>query len=104
MLAITQQELLPSVIPKTSAFTFSCLKAILKTTITKISRFNNAAYNLDPSGFGLPLPGLPADFTTDLVANQVELPRYCEVTHWVTLLNFILRYAEIPTVWAFLAQ
>ena len=69
MLAITQQGLLPSVITKTSAFTFSCLKAILKTTITKISRLNNAACNLVPSGFGLPLPGLPADFATGLVAN-----------------------------------
>jgi hypothetical protein len=26
------------------------------------------ACSLDPSGFGLPLPGLPADFTTDLLA------------------------------------
>ena len=37
-----------------------------------------------------------------LTFSQVGLPRHCEVTHWVTLLNFILRLAEIPTIWAFL--
>ena len=39
-----------------------------------------------------------------LTFSQVGLPRFREVTHWVTLLNFILRYAEIPTSWASLAQ
>ena len=68
-LAIAQCGLLPSVITRTSAFTFSCLKSILRTTITKISGLNLAACNLAPSGSGLPLPGLPADFTTGLVAN-----------------------------------
>ena len=33
-----------------------------------ISGLNNTACGLAPSGFGLPLPGLPADFATDLLA------------------------------------
>ena len=28
------------------------------------------SYIVDPSGFGLPLPGLPADFSTDLLARR----------------------------------
>ena len=38
-----------------------------------------------------------------LTFGQVGLSQYA-ITHWVTLLNFILRLAEIPTIWAFLAQ
>jgi hypothetical protein len=33
-----------------------------------ISGLNHTACGLVPSSFGLPLPGLPADFTTDLMA------------------------------------
>ena len=40
---------------------------------------------LVPSGFGLPLPGLPADFTTELAAN---LYSGGTCTHWVTISNF----------------
>ena len=45
-----------------------CKKFILKTTIITISGLNHTAYILDPSGFVLPLLGLHADFTTDLLA------------------------------------
>jgi len=38
------------------------------TTMSTISGLNPTACSLVPSGFGLPLPGLPADFTTDLLA------------------------------------
>ena len=33
-----------------------------------ISGLGHTAYSLVKSGFGLPLPGLPADFTIDLLA------------------------------------
>jgi hypothetical protein len=36
-----------------------------KTTMCTISGFSHTACSLAPSGFGLPLPGLPADFTID---------------------------------------
>jgi hypothetical protein len=39
-----------------------------------------------------------------LTFSQVGLSRYCEITHWVTILDFILHLAEIPTISAFLAQ
>ena len=38
------------------------------TTMSKISGLNFTACSLVPSGFGLPLPGLPADFTTAMLA------------------------------------
>jgi len=38
------------------------------TTTSTISGLNHTACRLAPSGFGLPFPGLPADFTTDLLA------------------------------------
>jgi hypothetical protein len=38
------------------------------STIIQISRLNHAAYILVPPGFGLPLPDLPAGFTTGLLA------------------------------------
>jgi hypothetical protein len=38
------------------------------TTMSTISGLNHTACGLAPSGFGLPLPGLPADFATDLLA------------------------------------
>jgi hypothetical protein len=38
------------------------------TTMSKISGLNHTACSLAPSGFGLPLPGLPADFATDPLA------------------------------------
>ena len=41
---------------------------------------------LDPSGFGLPLPGLPADFTTDLLAQLWSVGAYA---HWLVITNFI---------------
>ena len=38
------------------------------TTMSTISGLNPTACCLAPSGFGLPLPGLPADFAIDLLA------------------------------------
>ena len=38
------------------------------TTMSTISGFSHTACSLAKSGFGLPLPGLPADFATDLLA------------------------------------
>jgi len=38
------------------------------TTMSTISGLSHTACNLAKSGFGLPLPGLPADFATDLLA------------------------------------
>jgi len=38
------------------------------TTMSTISGLSHTACNLAKSGFGLPLPGLPADFTVDLLA------------------------------------
>ena len=38
------------------------------TTMCTISGLNNTACSLAPSGSGLPLPGLPADFATDPLA------------------------------------
>jgi hypothetical protein len=38
------------------------------TTMCTISGLNHTACGLAPSGFGLPLPGLPADFAVDLLA------------------------------------
>ena len=38
------------------------------TTMSTISGLNHTACSLAPSGFGLPSPGLPADFATDLLA------------------------------------
>ena len=54
--------------PETVGFHFQYTGSYPKTTGV---RFIGALYSaciLDPSGFGLPLPGLPADFTTDLPA------------------------------------
>ena len=36
--------------------------------MSTISGLSHTACNLAKSGFGLPLPGLPADFATDLLA------------------------------------
>jgi hypothetical protein len=36
--------------------------------MSTISEFSHTACSLATSGFGLPLPGLPADFATDLLA------------------------------------
>jgi hypothetical protein len=38
------------------------------TTMSTISGLNDTACSLAPSGSGLPLPSLPADFATDLLA------------------------------------
>ena len=43
-------------------------KPILMTATIRISGLNHKACFLDPFGFGLPLPELPAKFTTDPLA------------------------------------
>jgi hypothetical protein len=53
---------------KGSAFISSYLKTYPMSTTIQISGLNNAACALAPPGFGLPLLGLPADVTTDLLA------------------------------------
>ena len=62
------------------------------TTVCKISGLNSTACSLVQSGFGLPLPSLPVDFTTDLLAklwSGKTFPVYTESTYWVTLPNFM---------------
>ena len=62
------------------------------TTVCKISGLNSTACSLVQSGFGLPLPSLPVDFTTDLLAklwSGKTFPVYTESTYWVTLSSFI---------------
>ena len=46
---------------------------------------------LDPSGFRLPSPGLPADFTTELPATLCSDRTF---TCWVTISNFIYLLVE----------
>jgi hypothetical protein len=76
VLAVAPVGLLPSA-PLTAS-------ALLSTTI-QISRLYHAACFLAPPGFGLPLLGLPARFTTSLLARLWLGGAY---THWVTLTNF----------------
>ena len=53
--------------PETVGFHFQCAGSYHVTTIAYFGAQYRACI-LDPSGFGLPLPGLPADFSTDLPA------------------------------------
>jgi len=66
-IAIAHPELLPSIICKMSAF----LPVSRKLSNDHKEQDFGAQYtacSLDPSGLGLLLPGLPSDFTTDLLA------------------------------------
>ena len=86
-LAITQSVLLPSSFQRPSAFTPNLLEAIKKNDHSH--RYIGAQYKaciLNPSGFGFPLPGLPADFTTDLPA---KLWSGGTRTHWLAVTNFV---------------
>ncbi len=105
LLAKTQQELLPSAITMTSAFAVDFSKAILKPQLRKfrgsISQPTILIHPASDSRYrAYPRISLLAWWLT---FSQVGLSQYA-ITHWVTLLNFILRLAEIPTIWAFLAQ
>jgi len=106
LLAKTQQELLPSAITMTSAFAVDFSKAILKPQLRKFrGSISQPAILIHPASDSRyrAYPRISL-LTWWLTFSQVGLPRYCEGTHWVTLLNFILRLAKIPTVWTFLAQ
>ena len=64
----THPGLLPSSAQIPSAFTPQTCGGYPVATTIQSSELNNAACTLAPSGFGLQLPGLPADVTTDLLA------------------------------------
>ncbi len=64
---LSQSGLLPSARSKVSAFIRQWRIYPMTTTI-HISGLNTEPASLIPSGFGLPLPGLPSDFTADLLA------------------------------------
>jgi len=74
ILAFSYPGLLPSIKMRTSAFPpnktdgYPLRNKFRLSTIIQISRLNHAAYILAPPGFGLPLPDLPAGFTTNLLA------------------------------------
>jgi hypothetical protein len=85
--------------------------------MSTISGFSHTACSLAKSGFGLPLPDLPADFAIDLLAKlwssgiltvcdhplgniQVGFSR-CAITHWVISSNF-MALTPIPTIWLYL--
>jgi len=91
-LAIARSELLPSVICRTSAFTLGLTRAIQNHNVQD---FGAQFHSLQSRSIRLrtpPLPGLPADFTTDLLAklwSGKTFPVYTESTYWVTLPNFM---------------
>lgn len=64
---VTRSGLLPSGTFRPSTFPRRFGVIPMSATI-QISRLNSAACTLTPSGFGLPLLGLPADVITDLLA------------------------------------
>jgi hypothetical protein len=84
-LALTHPGLLPSAPFTASAFPSKKTDGYPLSTIIQISRLNHTACFLAPPGFGLPLPGLPARFATDLLARLWSDGIF---THWVTLTNF----------------
>jgi len=67
LLTLTLSGLLPSGFQRPSAFTSNTPEAILLDHGNRFIGAQYRAYILVPSGFGLPLPGLPSDFTTDLL-------------------------------------
>jgi hypothetical protein len=68
-LALSRSGLLPSTSLTVSAFpSVKFSDAYPMSTIIQISRLNHAAYILVSPGIGLPLPDLPAGFTTGLLA------------------------------------
>jgi len=65
---VAQSGLLPSDKCRPSAFTPGCPEAILADHNYTYFGAQYRPCVLVPSGFGLPSPGLPSDFTTDLQA------------------------------------
>ena len=99
-LALSCLGLLPSVSMRTSAFP-SKKKTDgypLLSTIIQISRLYHTACFLAPLGFRLPLPGLPARFTTALLARLLAGGTF---THWVTLTYFYRLQRLFPNVLSF---
>ena len=68
MLAISRPGLLPSVKDKTSALPSGCPEGYPDDHNYTHFGAQYKACNLAPSGFGLPLPGLPSDFASGLPA------------------------------------
>ena len=86
MLAKSPTGLLPSATSKASAFLTLIARVILADHDYTFFGAQYRACTLDSSGSRLPLPGLPAEFTTELLA-KLYSGRTC--TCWVTLSNFI---------------
>jgi hypothetical protein len=84
-LALALSGLLPSDVLKSSAFIPHIAWDYPSSTTIHISGLKLAACILDPSGSILPLPGLHAEFSTDLPAQLWSGGIY---THWVTVSNF----------------
>ncbi len=91
ILAISSTGLLPSAKSKASAFLTLITQVILSDHHYTFFGAQYRAYALDSSGSRLPLPGLPAEFTTELPA-KLYSGRTC--TCWVTISNFILLSVE----------
>ena len=68
LLAITPPGLLPSALSTASAFSTLLDGLSLRSTTIHFSELNTDPALLIQSGFGLLLPGLPSDFTTELPA------------------------------------
>jgi hypothetical protein len=68
VLALAYSGLLPSTRMTVSAFPSKRTDGYPVSTTIQISRLNHAACILAPPGFGRPLLGLPARFTTSLLA------------------------------------
>lgn len=63
----------------------------MRSTTIHISGLHHAACTLAPSGSGLPLPGLPSDIATALLARHWAggTVAFSTRTHWVTSTNFV---------------
>ena len=86
ILAKSLVGLLPSAKSNASTFLTLTARVILSDHNYTFFGAQYRAYALDPSGFRLPLPGLPAEFTTELLAKLYSGRTF---TCWVTISNFI---------------
>ena len=91
-----------SVLVRTLSFAKHCFAVHNHTRFRSETRFriNHAACTLVPPGFGRLLPGLPAGFTTSLLA---RLWLDGTFTRWITITNFI-NASLIPSSWICLAR
>ena len=89
--------------PETVGFHFQYPGSYHQTTIAYFGAQYRACI-LDPSGFGLLLPGLPADFTTDLPGlgfGQVGLAAFA-AKHPLAGNNHFLSRTGFPRLWIYL--